>query len=140
MTMSMFKKVVVAMTVGVVSHTAIACKSVPVTTIDAVRDIAAAHGGYPLSDAQCAVLNKHHLSLLIDGQGVVLNGVNVAWAVVRIANAKMVVSDVSSGSAWVGNNVASQDNANDGFYRVLGEVISKLDWAKAVGQVSSGAE
>ena len=43
------------------------------STQDSIREIITAAGGWPISDAQCAVLNAKKLSLLVSGDATVLD-------------------------------------------------------------------
>jgi hypothetical protein len=120
-------------------HASAACK-VPYTTTDSAKQIFEAHGGFPVSEAQCNLLNQKNLKLNIDGDAAVLNGVNVGWAIVRLVNSIGVPSETEGRSTYVNNGLASQNIANDQFYMALKAAIGSLDWQKAAGQVTSKAD
>lgn len=114
--------------------------NVPNSATDSLRQKIAAQGGFPISDAQCALLKQKHLELFVDGDATVLNGVNVGWAVVRLGNSQGVVSDRTGISTWVNTGLASQDNADTQFYSSLKGAVNSLDWKAAAEQVTSRAD
>jgi hypothetical protein len=133
----MFKKLVACCAVGFFASGAYAC-IVPENTAPELRQIIVHSGGYPVTDAQCAILQKNHLLLKVDGSAVVLSGANVGWVVVSLMDAKThVVSDTVQYSTTVNTkDTASEDVAQSNFYQSLTAAIAGLDWHAAVADVA----
>lgn len=111
------------------------CQLVDSTTKN-IRDVVNQHGGYPISDSQCNLMNQNNLAISVNGVGTVLNGVNVAWAVVSLQDQKTnISSDAVGRSTQVNTGVASQTVANDILYDALSSAIKHLDWEKAAREV-----
>lgn len=101
-----------------------------------VRDVVKSHGGYPISDAQCAFLNKKDLALSVSGDATVLRGVAVAWVLVKLRDLKTgVVSDFSQYSTYVNASQPSQDFAQNLMYNALTDAISAFEFETAADQV-----
>lgn len=99
------------------------------------RNIIRQNGGYPISDAQCALLNKHKLRLQVTTDASVLAGASVAWASVRLLNENNRVSDASGSSTYVNTQVTSSNKADELLYLAIRDAITSLDFDKAIGQV-----
>lgn len=136
---SVLKRLLITASISFPFHAAMAC-SVPNSTDDSTRKIIVEQGGFPVSDAQCALLNQNHLSLDIDGDATVLAGVNVGWAVVRLRNSHGVVSKLSGTGTTVNTDLASQNTADRQFFASLKSAINSLDWKTAAEQVTSRAD
>ena len=134
------KTMIVSALIGMSASSAFACSLRDVTT-DHLRDLVSQMGGYPISDQQCALLNSHHLFLHVQGDSSVLDGVNLAWAVVTLENDDNVISSKSGIATRVNaRTTASQDNANKLFLSALDGAISSLDWKGAVAQFDASGK
>jgi hypothetical protein len=101
-----------------------------------VRDVVKAHGGYPISDEQCAFLNKKGLALYVSGQSTVLKGVAVAWAEIAVRDLKTgVISDATRRSTYVNPAEPSQDFANDLLYKAITDAISGFEFEVGADEV-----
>jgi hypothetical protein len=72
----------------------------------------------------------------VEGEATVLNGVNVGWAVVRLVNKNGVASNLSGNATSVNIDVASQNTADEQFYKALGNAIRSLKWQAAADQIT----
>ncbi|MGF6768602.1 hypothetical protein P3T18_001072 [Paraburkholderia sp. GAS199] len=132
----LFKHLLATAIVGLSATSVFSC-AVPESTTDGLRHIVDEQGGYPISDAQCALLNGHHLRLYVEGDAMVLDGVNLAWAHVSLVNPDRVIASKSGIATKVNTKlVPSQDVANKLFYEALESAINSLDWKGAVAQFS----
>lgn len=107
-------------------------------TIDtpAVREVVQQHGGWPISDEKCAILNQNKLALHVSGHATVLSNVSVGWAVVKLsAPALNIVSDRSRVATTVNSSVASMSTANDSLYDSIRDAIAGLDFDGAAKEV-----
>ncbi len=135
-----FKKLLVATAIGLTVSPTFACELNDVTT-ETLRGIVNRQGGYPVSDAQCAILNSHHLALKVSGQAAVLGGVNIGWALVTLQNGDRVASTKSGTSTHINRvDVGSQDTANKQFHIALQDAIDALDWKGAANEFSSSGK
>lgn len=102
-----------------------------------VRKVMKERGGYPVSDQQCALLNKNGLALSISGHATVLRGVSIAWAQVRLVDLKtQVTSTLSHSSTNVNTGDASQDTANGLLFDAVGSAIRGLDFEAVVNEIN----
>lgn len=130
------KVLLVSTIVGSSATPAFSC-SVPESTTEELSHIVDQRGGYPISDAQCAMLNGHHLRLYVEGDATVLEGVNVAWANVSLLNPDRVIASKSGVATRVNTRLTpSQTVADQLFYEALGAAINSLDWKGASAQFS----
>ncbi|MEX3937514.1 hypothetical protein AB4Y32_38270 [Paraburkholderia phymatum] len=134
------KTLLVAAIAGLSAAPAFSCSLQDITT-EPLRNIINQQGGYPISDEQCAMLNAHHLRIHVDGDAVVLDGVNLAWADVSVMNADHVISTNSGISTRINRKATpSQTVANQLFYAALQHAVNSLDWNAATGQFSSSGK
>ena len=108
------------------------------STIDTpqIREVVSQHGGWPISDEKCAILNKHNLALFVSGQATVLSNVSVGWAEVKLARPGLnIVSDKSQLSTTVNSSKASMVTAGDAMYESIGDAIAGLDFVLAAAEV-----
>ncbi|BCZ85466.1 hypothetical protein PTKU64_91410 (plasmid) [Paraburkholderia terrae] len=134
------KTLLVAAVAGLTAAPAFSCSLMDSTT-DTLRNIINQQGGYPISDEQCAMLNAHRLRIHVDGDAVVLDGVNVAWADVTVVNADHVIATKSGVSTRINRSATpSQTVANQLFFEALEHAVRSLDWNAATGQFSSSGK
>jgi len=134
------KLLLLATIAGLSSAPAFSC-SVPESTTDDLRQIVIQNGGYPISDAQCAMLNGHHLRLYVEGAATVLDGVNVAWAHVSVVNPDRVIASKSGVATRINTKqTPSQTVANQLFYEALESAINSLDWKGATAQFAASGK
>ncbi|WP_257819110.1 hypothetical protein [Burkholderia glumae] len=135
---SIFKEISIIVMAIIPFQDASAC-TIQNSMTDILMQKVAARGGFPVSDAHCTFLKRNHLDLAVDGNAVVLNGVNVGWAVVHLQNSQGVVSDLFGESTSVDTGVASQEVADAQFYKALTDAIYSLNWEIAAKQVTNRA-
>ncbi|AUT75507.1 hypothetical protein C2L64_44790 [Paraburkholderia hospita] len=134
------KTLLVAAIASLSAAPAFSCSLQDITT-EPLRNIINQQGGYPISDEQCAMLNAHYLRIHVDGDAVVLDGVNMAWADVSVMNADHVISTKSGVSTRINRKATpSQTVANQLFYEALQHAVNSLDWTAATGQFSSSGK
>jgi len=134
------KTLLVAAVVGLSAAPAFSCSLMDSTT-EALRNIINQQGGYPVTDEQCAMLNAHHLRIHVDGDALVLDGVNVAWADVSVVNADHVIATKSGVSTRINRKaVASQTVADKLFVEALAQAVNSLDWNAATGQFAASGK
>lgn len=103
-----------------------------------VRNAVKARGRYPVSDQQCALLNKNGLALSVSGNATVLRGVSIAWAEVRLVDLKtQVTSTLSRSSINVNTGDASQDTANGLLYDAVSDAVRGLDFEVVVTEINT---
>lgn len=105
---------------------------------ESTRSIVTARGGYPISDAQCTLINSYpNYGLHVDGQATVLNGVNVTWVSVSVVDGDTMIGSITSNKTTrINTSTGSQDVANDTFFEALNAAIAGLDIKKAAGEVT----
>jgi len=134
------KTLLVAAIAGLSTAPVFSCSLQDITT-EPLRNIINQQGGYPVSDEQCAMLNAHRLRIRVEGDAVVLDGVNMGWADVSVMNAEHVISTKSGVSTRINRKVTpSQTVANQLFYEALQHAVNSLDWNAATGQFSSSGK
>jgi len=134
------KTLLVAAIAGLSTAPVFSCSLQDITT-EPLRNIINQQGGYPVSDVQCAMLNAHRLRIRVEGDAVVLDGVNMGWADVSVMNAEHVISTKSGVSTRINRKVTpSQTVANQLFYEALQHAVNSLDWNAATGQFSSSGK
>lgn len=102
-----------------------------------VRNVVKAKGGYPITEQQCLLLNKNGLALFVSGRAVVLRGVSIGWAQVRLTDLKThVTSTTSHSSTNVNTGDASQDTANNLLYDAVSDAIGGLDFEAVANEVN----
>lgn len=102
-----------------------------------VRNVMKERGGYPVSDQQCALLNKNGLALSVSGNATVLRGVSIAWAQVRLVDLKtQVTSTLSRSSTNVNTGDASQDTADGLLFDAVGNAIRGLDFEAVANEIN----
>lgn len=105
---------------------------------ETVRAIVKKNGGWPLSDANCAILMANNLALDVAGQASVLEGVSVGWASVKLVDKTLnIVSDAIHMSTTVKTNAASQPIADSMMYQSIESVLEEFDFSKAAKQVNA---
>lgn len=108
------------------------------STVESIREVVTAAGGWPISDAQCAVLNAKKLSLLVSGDATVLDGVSVAWAAVSlIDSSSRVKADAGRTSTYVNTKKASIDVANEMLVSAVKDSLAQLDFNKAAAEIEA---
>lgn len=121
-----------------ISSSCFACSFQFVNTPDIERVVAANNGIFPISDEHCAFLNKKGLAIWVSGRATVLGGVSIAWADARLIKLNRgVISDASWNSLKVDGVNPTQGNSDYMLYKALAEVVSRLDYVTAAGQVNS---
>ena len=109
---------------------------VSVSDTPAVEQIVAHHGGWPISDERCALINKYKLTINVDGEATVLAGTSVGWVIVKLGSSDTnIVSNKYSASTNVNSSTASQDVAEDQFYAALRRALAELDITTAANEV-----
>ncbi|XLZ69997.1 hypothetical protein ABT364_26255 [Massilia sp. SR12] len=130
------KKIILAMAaISVFSSNASACK---LNTFDTplVREVVQQHGGWPISDEKCAVLNKYNLALFVSGQATVLSNTSIAWTEVKLTLPGLnIVSDKSQTSTYVNTSNASIATARDILYEAIRDAIVGLDFEGAAMEI-----
>lgn len=130
------KKTILAIAaISVFSGNAHACK---LKTFDtpSIREVVRQHGGWPISDEKCAVLNRYNLALFVNGQATVLSNTSVAWAEIKLALPGLnIVSDKSQMSTYVNTSSASMTTANDILFESIRDAIAGLDFEGAAMEV-----
>ena len=107
------------------------------TTPD-VRRVVNAHGGWPISDAQCAILNEKKLSLSATGDTTVLDGVSIAWVSVTLADVALNIHADAIGLATrVNVKKASMDVAENMQYDAIEAAVKALDFGKAAREIDA---
>lgn len=103
-----------------------------------VTAIVIAHGGWKLSDAQCAVLNTKKLSLVVDTFAAVLDGVSVAWASVTLRDMDFNIrADRPKGFTSVNARRASMDVAEKMQYEAIMDAVDGYDFTEAAKQIDA---
>lgn len=134
----MKKFVFSALTLCAVLPAAQAACTFNTSTVESIREIVTAAGGWPISDAQCAVLNAKKLSLLVSGDATVLDGVSVAWAAVSlIDSSSRVKADAGRTSTYVNTKKASIDVANEMLVSAVKDSLAQLDFNKAAAEIEA---
>lgn len=117
------------------SGSAYACKLNTIETAH-VREVVQQHGGWPISDEKCAILNQNRLALYIDGHATVLNNVSVGWAAVKLGEPDLhIVSDRTRLATTVNNSIGSMTTANDSLYDAIRDAIAGLEFDVAAKEV-----
>ena len=107
------------------------------TTAD-IRRVVNANGGWPISDAQCALLNEKKLLLAVTGDATVLDGVSVAWISVSLADSALNIhADAIGMSTQVNAKKASMDVAEKMQYAAIEAAVKALDFNKAVREIDA---
>lgn len=102
-----------------------------------VRNAIKVRGGYPISEQQCALLNKNGLALLVSGSATVLRGVSIGWAEVRLTDLKThVTSTISHSATNVNVGDASQDTADGLLYDAVSNAVRGLDFEVVVNEIN----
>ncbi len=117
------------------SGSAFACS---LRTLDTptIREVVQRHGGWPISDEKCAVLNQNKLALFVTGQATVLSSVSIGWIELKLAHPDLnIVSDKVRYSTTVNSSKASIDAAEDLMYDSLRDAIAGLDFDAAASEV-----
>lgn len=105
-----------------------------------VKEVIRASGGYPITEAQCKLLNEQNLALDVAGEAVVLNGVSVAWAVVSLVQVGSNIKSASYRNATqVNTSVASQDFADQMLFEAISKSIKSLDFWAAAREIKGSA-
>lgn len=105
---------------------------------DAVDAVVKAHGGWRLNDAQCAVLNKKKLTLIVDTHATVLDGVSVAWANVTLVDAAFnIKADSRQFSTHVQSKKASMNVAEKMEYEAITNALDGYDFTEAAKQIDA---
>lgn len=113
-----------------------ACKFTDSST-DTIREVVKKNGGWPLSDANCAILLANKLALDVTGQASVLDGVSVGWASVKLVDINLNIgSDAVRMSTTVRTNAASQPVADTMMYQSIESALGTFDFAKAAKEVN----
>jgi len=107
----------------------------PVDVSETTTEIVKSHGGWQLSDEQCAFLARNHLYLNVESEATVLSGISIGWAVVKLDNEHNITAEKSSSSTHVNSGVASQDTAEDLAYAAIGDAIKGLDFEASLEQI-----
>ncbi|AUA56287.1 hypothetical protein CVS48_09700 [Achromobacter spanius] len=107
------------------------------STSNIMQEIIKENGGVPISDAQCARLNKNSLRLHMNGQATVLNGVSVAWAYVTVSDVNTRVISPEAASQTIVNTKASMVTAKELAFTALESSIAQLDINKAANALRS---
>jgi len=123
-----------ALTLAFISCTAQCCTVNNAATAN-VRAVVKQNGGWPVSDNQCALLNKYKLGLNVTAKAAVLSGVNVGWAAVSLISETNIISDEVGISTTVNTSMASQPTADKVMYEAISDAIDKLNWQAAAVQV-----
>ena len=107
-------------------------------TSENTREIVTQHGGWPISDAKCDLLNKNNLMIMVTTRATVLAGTSVGWAVVMLTDKNHVISDEERSSTYV-NSAAqpSMDLANGLAYSALTDAIEGLNFEKAINELKA---
>lgn len=114
-----------------------ACTLKDITT-DNVRRIVNANGGWPIADAQCAILNEKKLALAVASHSTVLDGASIAWVSLALADAALNIrSDALSQSTRVNTKEASMDVAEEMQYAAIESAMKVLDFNKAVREIDA---
>lgn len=112
----MFKATALVLSLLVSFSANAACKLISNTTsiIQEARRTAGWDGWrFSRYDEICEKLRKANAQLVIRGDATVLNGVNIAWAIVEIADINpLLTSGTSSSNTRTNKMVGSQDEAN----------------------------
>lgn len=102
-----------------------------------VRNAVKTRGGYPISEQQCALLNKNGLALLVSGSATVLRGVSIGWAEVRLTDLKTnVTSTISQKATNVNTGDASQDTADGLLYDAVSNAVRGMDFEVVVKEIN----
>jgi hypothetical protein len=104
----------------------------PVAVLEAIQ----LHGGWPISEVQCAFLKKRDLKVQVTATSTVLVGVSIAWSAVRLSSHNNVVSDIAQASTMVNSEIASMDTANGLMVLTLKDNISSFDFELAAKQIA----
>jgi hypothetical protein len=129
------KKILMLAAVAGFLGNAQAC-SVPNSTTDDVRALVNEKGGWPISDAQCAILNKQNLLVNVSGTATVLSNASVGWALVTLVDPNNIVSDAQRSSTYVNSSSASMDVAKGLLYSSIKDAIKGLDFSVAAKQIA----
>lgn len=114
-----------------------ACHLKDITT-ENVRRVVNANGGWPIADAQCAILNEKKLALAVASNSTVLDGASVAWVSLALADAALNIrSDALGQSTRVNAKEASMDIAEEMQYAAIESAMKVLDFNKAVREIDA---
>lgn len=135
--MNMKKALFAALTLLTVLPAAQACTFNNQASSD-LRAAVGANGGWPISDAQCAILNAKKLTLVADSFATVLDGASVAWVMVSLQDTSYNIrSDAGQSSTYVNAKKPSMDWAKSMLNDAARDAIKGLDFAKAASEIEA---
>jgi len=122
---------------GTLTNSQAAC-SFQTSTTDGVKKVINEHGGWPISDEQCSILNNHNLALSVSGEATVLSNASIAWSVVHLIDRdRNMTSNASSINTIVNTKAASMNVASDLLFESITSSIKGLDFIKAMKEVEN---
>lgn len=114
-----------------------ACPSVPFHSNNSIEAVVNAHGGWPLTEAQCDLLNRNNLAINVIGSANVVDGVSIGWAVMTLIDEKTnITSDASHYAFRINKRDASDNVANNLLYKAIETDLEHFNWDKAVRQIN----
>jgi hypothetical protein len=114
-----------------------ACPSVPFHSNNNIEAVVNAHGGWPLTEAQCDLLNRNNVAINVIGSANVVDGVSIGWAVISLIDEKTnITSDASHYSFRINKRDAGDNVASNLLYKAIEIDLAHFDWDKAVRQIN----
>lgn len=102
---------------------------------ESVRENLSRRGGIPISDAQCAVLNKRNLRLSIDSDYGVLKNVAYGWVVASLKDDNGFESRAKGLSTYINSAQPDTPTAEAIAYAAAEDAIKTLDFEKAASEI-----
>ncbi len=103
---------------------------------DDVKTVIADHGGIPISDADCQLVNTNHLYLDVHGDFFAGSKAAVGWALVELEDVNNIRSDTSAQSTHFSDRLGD-GAARDAEFAAISNSIKTLDFTKAIKQIRS---
>jgi uncharacterized protein YndB with AHSA1/START domain len=95
-------------------------------------------GGYRVSEAQCLLMKRKKLSLLVSGAGIAFKDVAVGWSEVRLVDSSTgVTSSRFHNSTHVHTELSNQEIAKSMLYGAVTDAIAGLDFEAAVAEIEA---
>lgn len=114
-----------------------ACPSVPFQSNNSIEAVVNAHGGWPLTEAQCDLLNRNNVAIKVIGSANVVDGVSLGWAVVMLIDEKMNITSNATHYAYRINKRDASDNvANNLLYKAIETDLENFNWDNAMRQIN----
>lgn len=131
------KKLILAIaTLSCLSTSAYAVCNLKVIYAPNVGKVVNQNGGWPISDENCALLNKNNMALAITGAATVLSNTSIGWANAQVSTRDTnIVSDKNSATTTANSTHVSVVTADQLMYDSIRAAIDGLDFNAAIKEV-----